>query len=84
MRAGLLKIAGVEATHECVIVQGSGTFAVEASVGSSVPRGGRALVVTNGSYGQRIATIAKRLEIDTTELAFEWNDVGLQTAPHPR
>jgi len=40
---------------QCVPIQGSGTFAVEAMLGSFVPRDGKVLVLVNGAYGQRIA-----------------------------
>ncbi len=52
--------------YTSVLMQGSGTFAVEATVGSVVPRDGKLLVVDNGAYGARIATIAQRLGIDHT------------------
>jgi aspartate aminotransferase-like enzyme len=48
----------------CVPLQGSGTFAVEAAIGTLVPRAGRVLVAHNGSYGRRIAEIcAARLVV---------------------
>jgi 2-aminoethylphosphonate-pyruvate transaminase len=40
---------------DCVPIQGSGTYAVEAMLGSFLPREGKALVLMNGSYGKRIA-----------------------------
>ncbi len=40
---------------DCVPIQGSGTFVVEAMLGSFVPRDGKVLVLINGAYGQRIA-----------------------------
>lgn len=40
---------------DCVPMQGSGTFAVEAMLGSFVPKDGKALVLMNGAYGRRIA-----------------------------
>jgi 2-aminoethylphosphonate-pyruvate transaminase len=40
-----------------VLLTGSGTAAVEAMVGSLVPRNGRALVVANGVYGERMAAM---------------------------
>ena len=49
-------------------MQGSGTFAVEATIGTAIPRDGKLLVVNNGAYGARIAQIARRLEIDCTEI----------------
>ena len=41
--------------YECVPMQGSGTFAVEAMLGSLLPRDARALVLANGAYGKRVA-----------------------------
>jgi 2-aminoethylphosphonate-pyruvate transaminase len=43
-----------EATHVPVLLTASGTGAVEAMVGSLVPRGGKVLVVANGVYGERV------------------------------
>ena len=54
----LVAIAGAQASHVCVPLQGSGTFAVEAAVGTLVPRGGKLLVLVNGAYGKRMARIA--------------------------
>ena len=50
--------------YTAVLMQGSGTFAVEATLGSVIPRDGKLLVVDNGAYGKRIAEIAARLGID--------------------
>jgi 2-aminoethylphosphonate-pyruvate transaminase len=60
MRRHLLAMAGAlgddgESAYDCVPMQGSGTFAVEAMLGSLLPRDGKALVLVNGAYGQRIA-----------------------------
>ena len=38
-------------------MQGSGTFVVEATIGTLVPRDGKALILVNGAYGQRMAKI---------------------------
>ncbi|MFV2001426.1 MAG: 2-aminoethylphosphonate--pyruvate transaminase [Paracoccaceae bacterium] len=55
MRARLMAMTGDGAhDYDCVPIQGSGTFAVEAMLGSFVPRDGKALVLVNGAYGQRI------------------------------
>lgn len=61
IRARLVELAGGEGTHEAVLLQGSGTFAVEAMVGTLVPREGTVLVLQNGAYGERIARIARTL-----------------------
>ena len=58
LRRRLLAIAGDEiGLYDCVPMQGSGTFAVEAMLGSFLPRDGKALVLINGAYGQRIVQI---------------------------
>ena len=61
VRARLVALAGGEGTHVCVPLQGSGTFAVEAALGTLVPRDGKALVLVNGAYGRRMARILEIL-----------------------
>ena len=65
IRAELLAIAGVskESGYEAVLLQGSGTFAIESVLGSVIPPEGRLLVLANGAYGERILHIAERLKI---------------------
>lgn len=53
----LAEIAHAGETHVCVPLQGSGTFAVEAALGTLVPRHGKVLVPNNGAYCQRIVRI---------------------------
>jgi 2-aminoethylphosphonate-pyruvate transaminase len=50
----LTRIASAEESHVCVPLQGSGTFAVEAALGTLVPKGGKVLVPDNGAYCKRI------------------------------
>lgn len=57
----LLAIVHGEASHVCVPLQGSGTFAVEAALGTLVPPNGKVLVPNNGAYCQRIARILKTI-----------------------
>jgi 2-aminoethylphosphonate-pyruvate transaminase len=45
--------------YECVLMQGSGTFAIESVISSAIPRVGRLLVLINGAYGRRIAQMAR-------------------------
>ncbi len=45
--------------YECVLMQGSGTFAIESVISSAIPRDGKLLVLINGAYGRRIAQIAR-------------------------
>lgn len=56
IRQGLLDLTGdSQGVLDCVLIQGSGTFAVEAMIGSFVPRDGKVLVLANGAYGKRAA-----------------------------
>ena len=56
LRRELLDIAGDTAGEfDCVPMQGSGSFSVEAMLGSFVPKDGKVLVLSNGAYGKRIA-----------------------------
>lgn len=59
MRARVVELAGGVGTHVAVPVQGSGTFAVEAMIGTFVPKSGKLLVLVNGAYGKRIARICE-------------------------
>jgi 2-aminoethylphosphonate-pyruvate transaminase len=53
-------------------MQGSGTFSVEAALASFIPRDGKALVLINGAYGQRIAKILRYL--GRTQVALDKGD----------
>jgi len=60
IRQELLRIAGCDDTYECVIMQGSGTFAIEAALGALTPNKAtrkKTLVVANGAYGERAVKI---------------------------
>ena len=67
----LLAILNGADSHHCVPLQGSGTFAVEAAIGTLVPRNGKVLVLINGAYGKRLAKICEVLgrEFSTFETA---------------
>jgi 2-aminoethylphosphonate-pyruvate transaminase len=54
VRERLLAVSGAEDSHVCVPLQGSGTFIVEATLGTLIPRTGKALIVINGAYGHRM------------------------------
>jgi len=64
----LVSLVNGAATHVCVPLQGSGTFAVEAALGTLVPRDGRVLVPNNGAYCARIVRILQVLGRDYCEL----------------
>ena len=66
----LLAIVGGEKSHVCIPLQGSGTFSVEAALGTLVPRQGKVLVPNNGAYCQRIIRILGYLGRAVVELPF--------------
>ncbi len=59
VRETLTALAGGGADHACVLLQGSGTFAVEAMLGTFVPADGRCLILVNGAYGARMARMCE-------------------------
>ena len=63
IRRKLLDIAGVtEDEYTTVPIQGSGTFAVEAVLGTTIPReAGKVFVITNGAYGKRIVRMVEMM-----------------------
>lgn len=76
VRSKLLELAGVSAgDYEAIPLQGSGTFALEAVIASTIPPDGKLLVIVNGAYGRRAAQIASVLKIDNTVLEFPEDSV---------
>ena len=57
VREKLVAMAGGGEDFVCVPMQGSGTFAIEAAVGTLLPASGKALILINGAYGRRMAKI---------------------------
>ncbi len=57
VRERLLALARAADSHVCVPMQGSGTFAVEAMLGTFLPPQGKLLILINGAYGKRMARI---------------------------
>lgn len=56
VRARLLALLGPDGhAFECVPMQGSGSYVVEAMLGTFVPKDGKVLVLANGAYGLRAA-----------------------------
>jgi 2-aminoethylphosphonate-pyruvate transaminase len=73
VRARLLDIVRGTGTHECVPLQGSGTFGVEAAIGTLVPRAGHILVPQNGAYCQRITRICRILGRNVSTIDYAEN-----------
>ena len=62
IRRKLLDLGNCGPSYTCVIMQGSGTFAIEAALGGFCPdKKKKTLVVANGAYGDRAAKILERI-----------------------
>ena len=65
IRNQLVNLATDQPGYTATLMQGSGTFSVEATIGSVIPASGKLVVLVNGEYGRRIAQIANKLGIST-------------------
>lgn len=61
VRHRLAALAGSSEELVAVPLQGSGTFVVEATLGTLVPSHGKVLVLVNGAYGRRMVEICRRI-----------------------
>jgi 2-aminoethylphosphonate-pyruvate transaminase len=59
VRRRLVELVHGETSHVCVPLQGSGTFIVEAMIGTLVPADGKVLVLVNGAYGRRMVRMCE-------------------------
>jgi 2-aminoethylphosphonate-pyruvate transaminase len=57
-----------------VVFTGSGTSAMEAMMTSLVPAHGKALIIENGIYGERLTYIAQTHDINHVVLHHEWGE----------
>lgn len=62
IRRRLIDTIDAESTHSAVLLQGSGSFCVEATLGSLIPRKGKALILNNGAYGRRMITMMQVMQ----------------------
>lgn len=61
LRNRLLALVEGDEEYVCIPMQGSGTFAVEATLGSLVAPEAKLLIVTNGVYGRRMEKMCDRI-----------------------
>jgi 2-aminoethylphosphonate-pyruvate transaminase len=72
-RERLLAVYGLDPREwMAVLMTASGTGAVESMIAALVPETGRALIVENGVYGERIAQICARYRIAHERLSGDW------------
>src|SRR2546426_151161 len=70
IREKLLEVAGLshEDGYEVVLLQGSGTYAVEAVFSTCLPPRGKVAVLANGAYGERMLAMLQLARIDHVAL----------------
>jgi 2-aminoethylphosphonate-pyruvate transaminase len=61
-----------EADYTAVLLTGSGSAAVEAAMLSCLPHGKRALIINNGPYGERLASIIGIHRLGVAEFKLDW------------
>lgn len=76
IRKQLLEIAEVSADrYTAVLMQGSGSFGVEAVLHSALSNEDKLLIVSNGAYGERIITMAKYIGINYVNYHTEYDKI---------
>jgi len=77
IRERLLSLAELSRADgwEAILLQGSGTFGVEAVFQTCVPPEGKVAVLTNGAYGERMVLMLKQARIGDAVLRFAENIV---------
>ena len=79
VRQRLVALGGGTDDYTAILMQGSGTFGIEATLSSVIPSSGKLLILINGAYGKRLLKIADVHKISTSELTFVED---IQPAPH--
>lgn len=64
IRQQLVELATAQSGYSAVLLQGSGSYAVESVLGSAVGATDKVLIISNGAYGSRMVEMAQRLEIN--------------------
>lgn len=72
VRKGILDVANVDSNdYTSILLQGSGTFAVESAIGACVPKeNNKILIITNGAYADRAGIIAEYYDMDVHYLRY--------------
>ena len=75
IRSQLLEFAGAtKEEYTAVLMQGSGTFAVESVLTTSISANDKVLIVTNGAYGERIVKMAQCIGIKYREYSVGYDE----------
>lgn len=79
IRAQLLDFAKAGKEHyTAVLMQGSGSFVVESVLTTAIADQDKALIVTNGAYGERIVKMAGYIGLNYREYSVEYNEYPVE------
>ena len=71
IKKNLLLLANLDdKKYEVILLQGPGTYGLEAVMSTFTPPEGKWLIISNGDYGHRLTLIAQALGINFHELSF--------------
>ena len=74
IRTNILNLAGASPkVYTAVLMQGSGSFGVEAVMHSAIGKEDKCLIIANGAYGERIVAMAKCMGINYSTYREEYN-----------
>lgn len=71
IRSQLVTLGTSAEGYTSVLMQGSGSFGVEATLTTAVPENGKVLILANGAYGDRMVEIAHRCQLNLSVLEFD-------------
>ncbi len=75
IRRKLLEVFGVDSKdYSPVVINGSGTSAMETVISSTVNEGRKMLVVNNGAFGDRMAEICDIYRIPAIKTGYQWGE----------
>jgi 2-aminoethylphosphonate-pyruvate transaminase len=76
IRQQLLELGGCSnEDYTVVLMQGSGTFAVESVMMSAISKEDKPLLITNGAYGERIVKMAEAIGMTFSQYSVEYDEV---------
>ncbi|PEL09886.1 2-aminoethylphosphonate--pyruvate transaminase [Bacillus sp. AFS017336] len=76
IRTQLLDLAKAsKEDYTVVLMQGSGTFAVESVISSTISKNDKVLIVTNGAYGERIVKMAKYIGLNFVQYSIAYDEL---------
>ncbi|MFV0498879.1 MAG: pyridoxal-phosphate-dependent aminotransferase family protein [Bacilli bacterium] len=79
IKANILKLSKADSSYDCVILSSSGSSANESVIASLFTSKDKILILSNGSFGERIAKMVNSYKLNYHILTTEWgSDLNLE------